>query len=195
MRDIVVIGASAGAIAALREIIRPLPANFRGAIFVVVHLPAESPSVLPQILSGAGALKAAHPSDGERIVPSRIYVAPPDHHMLIEPGQVRITHGPRENRHRPAIDPLFRTAARSYGPRVLGIVLSGNLDDGTAGLHIIKSEGGSAIVQDPSEAVFESMPRSALRVVKVDFVLPVSAIAAKILELATEPASVRRKTG
>ena len=90
MRDIVVIGASAGAIAALREIIRPLPANFQGAIFVVVHVPAESPSVLPQILSGAGALKAAHPSDGERIVPSRIYVAPPDHHMLIEPGQVRI---------------------------------------------------------------------------------------------------------
>lgn len=184
---IIVIGASAGAINALREIIRPLPENLQAAIFVIMHLSADSPSVLPRILASAGRLKAVNPEDGERIMPSRIYVAPPDYHMLIEPGHVRLTHGPRENRHRPAIDPLFRTAARSYGGRVLGIVLSGNLADGTVGLHVIKSEGGTTIAQDPSDAVFPSMPRSAIRSAKVDFVLPASGIASRIIELAQEP--------
>src|SRR5262249_37244138 len=152
-----VIGASAGGLDALREIVRPLPADFQAALFVVMHVSAESPSVLPNILAGVGKLNAVHPEDGEEIMPSHIYVAPPDHHMLIEPGKIRITHGPRENRHRPAIDPLFRTAARSYGQRVLGIVLSGNLEDGTVGLHIIKSEGGTTIVQDPNDATFPGM--------------------------------------
>jgi len=185
--NIIVIGASAGGIEALPEILRPLPADLQAAVFVVLHVAAESPSVLPQILSRACLLKAVHPMDGEPVVPSRIYVAPPDHHMMIEPGRIRITHGPRENWHRPAIDPLFRSAARSHGKRVLGIVLSGNLDDGTVGLHIVKSEGGVAIVQDPDEAMFASMPRSALRSLKADFVLPLRAIAGKILELAQEP--------
>src|SRR5262249_36988875 len=141
----------------------------------------------PQILTNAGSLPAVHPTDCEPIVPSRIYVAPPDHHMLIEPGRIRITHGPRKNRHRPAIDPLFRTAARSYGKRVLGIVRSGNQDDGAVGLLIVKSEGGIAIVQDPNEALFSSMPLSALRSLEADFILPVSAIASKILDLVREP--------
>ena len=163
MPNIIVIGASAGGVQALREIVSPLPANFTAAIFVVMHVGANAPSVIPQILNGAGALPAEHASDGDRILPSRIYVAPPDRHLLIEPGRVRVTRGPRENRHRPAVDPLFRSAARSYGPRVLGIVLTGNLDDGTVGLHIIKSEGGIAIVQDPNEAAFPSMPRNAIR--------------------------------
>jgi two-component system chemotaxis response regulator CheB len=185
--NIIVIGASAGGVQALREVISPLPANFQAALFVVMHVSAESPSALPSILNSVGALKAEHPEDGEEIMPSRIYVALPDHHMLIEPGKIRITHGPRENRHRPAIDPLFRTAARSYGQRVLGIVLSGNLEDGTVGLHIVKSEGGTTIVQDPNNALFPGMPRSALRAVKPDFVLNVDAIAPKILELVREP--------
>ena len=187
MPNIIVIGASAGGVEALREIIRPLPADFQAALFVVMHVPANWPSVLPSILTSAGGLKSVHPQDGERILPSHIYVAPPDHHMLIEPGRVRITHGPRENRHRPAIDPLFRTAARSYGSRVSGIVLSGNLEDGSVGLYIIKSEGGTTIVQDPDDAVFPGMPRSALRAVKPDFILPAIAIAPKILELVREP--------
>jgi two-component system chemotaxis response regulator CheB len=185
--NIVVIGASAGGVESLCEIVAPLPANLSAAIFVVMHLSPLSPSVLPNILSSAGRLMVSAAVDGDRIVPGRISVAPPDHHMLIEPGRIRLTRGPKENRCRPAIDPLFRTAARAYGERVLGIVASGMLDDGTIGLHVIKSEGGIAIVQEPEDAPFPSMPLSALRTVDVDFVLRASEIAAKITELATEP--------
>lgn len=187
MPNIIVIGASAGGVNALRQIVRSLPEKLQAALFVVMHVPADSPSLLPDILSAAGALKAQHAKDGARILPSRIYVAPPDHHMLIEAGRIRLTRGPQENRHRPAVDPLFRTAARTYGPRVLGIVLSGNLDDGTIGLHVIKSEGGVTIVQDPDEAMFSSMPWNAIRSVKPDFILTADAIATKILELAVGP--------
>jgi len=125
--------------------------------------------------------------DGERIEPARVYVAPPDLHLLVEPGYVRLTTGPRENRHRPAIDPLFRTAARAYGPRVLGIVLTGMLDDGAQGLYIVKLQGGVAIVQDPSEAMFDPMPLSAIKAANVDYVLKVSDMPQKIMELVREP--------
>jgi two-component system chemotaxis response regulator CheB len=185
--NIIVIGASAGGVQSLRDITRPLPADFQAAIFVVMHISPLTPSVLPNILSAGSPLVAAAAFDGDPIEPGRIYVAPPDHHMLVEPGHVRLTRGPKENRHRPAIDPLFRTAARAYGPRVLGIVVSGMLDDGATGLHIIKHEGGIAIVQDPKEAAFPSMPLSAIRAVSVDFILPTKAIAAKIMELVKEP--------
>ena len=187
MPNIIVIGASAGGIEVLREIIRPLPRNFPAAIFVAMHLSADSPSLLAQILSRAGSLDAVTPNDGDRIEPSKIHVAPPDHHMLVEPGLIRITHGPRENRHRPAIDPLFRTAARAYGPRVLAIVLSGLMNDGTTGLRIVKYEGGTAIVQDPDDAMFPAMPLSAIKAVDVDYVLPATSIAGKVLDLAREP--------
>src|SRR5438552_3658735 len=186
MANIVVIGASAGGVEALRTMIRPLPANLQAAIFVVMHISPLTPSVLPQILSSAGKMKATAAWDGERIERSRIYVAPPDRHMLIEPGRVRLTRGPRENRHRPAIDPLFRSAARAYGDRVIGIVMTGLLDDGSTGLHIIKSEGGVAIVQDPNEALFPSMPLSAMRTTDIDYILPTQAIAGKILEIVTD---------
>ena len=128
--------------------------------------------MLPRILSSAGQLPAKHARNGERVLPNRIYVARPDHHLPLHDAFMRVVRGPREDGHRPAIDPLFRTAAYTYGPRVIGIVLSGALDDGTAGLFAIKSQGGLAMVQDPNEAVVDAMPRNALENVDVDHVLP-----------------------
>jgi two-component system chemotaxis response regulator CheB len=171
VRDIVVIGGSAGAIEALRRIVRALPAAFPGAIFVVVHMSPESPGVLPSILSRASRIPVAMAVDREKISPNRIYVAPPDHHLLLKRGYVRVTRGPRENRFRPAVDPLFRTAAAAYGPRVVGVILSGGQDDGVLGLSQIKRQGGIAIAQDPDEAEAPSMPESAIRQVAVDHVV------------------------
>lgn len=187
-RDIFVIGASAGGVEVLTQLVRALPADFPGSLFVVLHLPAESPSLLPQILTRAGALKASHPEDLERIRPGHIYVAPPDYHLMVEQGYMRVVRGPKENRHRPAIDPLFRSAARSYDGRVVGIILSGMLDDGTAGLMAIKRCGGVAVVQNPAEALYPSMPQSALEHVKVDYCLPVAQIGPLLLSLVGEPA-------
>src|SRR5262245_231297 len=187
MPNIVVIGASAGGVEALREITSSLPANLQAAIFVVMHLSPAVPSALAQVLGARAEMRVTTANDGDRIEPSRIYTARPNLHMLIEPGIVRLSHGPKENRHRPSIDPLFRTAARAYGPRVVGIVLTGLMDDGAVGLHVIKHEGGVAIVQDPKDALFPSMPESAIRMVPVDFVLPASQIAEKIIELVHEP--------
>jgi two-component system chemotaxis response regulator CheB len=184
--NIVVIGASAGGVEVLRRIAALLPADLQAAIFVVMHLSSSAPSYLSQILNSAGPLTAEPVSDGEPIRPSRIYVAPQDRHLLIEEGRIRLTRGPRENRFRPAIDPLFRSAARAYGPRVLGIVLTGLLGDGTAGLQVVKTVGGMAMVQDPKEAPFDSMPLSAIRNVQIDFVLPAAEIPGKIVELAQE---------
>ena len=167
-RNIVVVGGSAGAVEALREVIRNLPADFPASIFVTIHFPEGGKSALPQILTRAGPLPAAHPSDGEAIERGRIYVAPPDHHLLVHDDTIQLPRGPRENGYRPAVDPMFRSAAVRFGPRVIGVVLSGNLDDGTSGLAAIKRHGGLALVQDPRDAVFDSMPRSALEHVRVD---------------------------
>ena len=142
--DIIVIAASAGGVEALKELVRDLPADLPAAVFIVLHIPPQSPSALPQILSRYGPLKATHPQDGQMIEPGQIYIAPPDHHLLVERGHVRVVRGPKENRHRPAADPLFRSAACSYGPRVMGVVLTGALDDGTAGLISVKRRGGVA---------------------------------------------------
>ncbi len=185
-RDIIVIGASAGGVEALSQIVRGLPADLPAAIFVVLHVSPHSTSVLPTILNRRGPLPAAHPSDGERIENGRIYVAPPDLHLLVKRGYIRLAHGPKENRHRPAVDPLFRTAARAYGSRVVGVVLSGTLDDGTAGLLTVKSRNGMAIVQDPEEALYDGMPRSAIENVKVDFVLSLSEIVPELVRLSYE---------
>jgi two-component system chemotaxis response regulator CheB len=186
IRDIIVIGASSGGIDALRTLVGSLPHNFRAAIFVVNHVSPTSPGILGDILTRAGELPAVNPGDGERIQPGRIYVAPPDHHMLIEPGIVRITRGPRENRFRPAVDPLFRSAAQTYGPRVIGIILTGNLDDGSAGLWAVKRLGGTAIVQDPKDALYPSMPRSAMSHVKVDYCIPLQEIAPLLVNLTVD---------
>jgi len=183
-RDIVVIGASAGGIEALTKLVRTLPGNLPAALFVVLHMPADIPSLLPEILSRVGALPASHPADGMTITPGQIYVAPPDHHLLVERGYVHLVRGPKENRHRPAIDPLFRSAAKAYCQRVVGVILSGALDDGTAGLLAIKRSGGIAIVQSPEEALYPQMPQSALNHVQVDYCLPVRKINAIIQHLA-----------
>jgi two-component system, chemotaxis family, protein-glutamate methylesterase/glutaminase len=187
-RDIVVVGGSAGSIEAVTELVRGLPEDFPGSVFVVVHFPGGVPSTLPRILSRAGALTAHHAADGEPIEPGRIYVAPPDCHLLLADGHVRAMRGPKENGHRPAIDPLFRTAAHSFGARVVGVVLSGNLNDGTAGLLSIKQHGGLAVVQSPDSALYPSMPRSAIAHVAVDHVLPPSLIPTLLTELALQPA-------
>jgi two-component system chemotaxis response regulator CheB len=193
--DIIVVGASAGGVDALQQLVRGLPADLPAALFVVLHVPPHGPSVLPRILSRAGALPAIHPRDGELIRPGTIYVAPPDYHLLVKPDHVRLTRGPRENGHRPAADPLFRTAAVSYGPRVVGVVLSGVLDDGTAGLAVIKQAGGVAVVQDPADALYAGMPQSALENVAVDYSLPVADLPALLARLAAEPAVSERGKG
>src|SRR5262249_41098750 len=141
-------------------------------------------SVLPQLLADAGPLPASFPSDFEPIKSGHIYVAPPDHHLLLEQGHVRLTRGPKENRFRPSIDALFRSAAYAYGPRVVGVVLTGMLDDGTAGLWAVKDRSGTTIVQDPEEAAASSMPQSAMQNVEVDYRLPLSGIAQLLEELA-----------
>lgn len=187
-KDIIVIGASAGGIDAIRTIAAALPAGFPGTLFVVVHVSADAPRVLEVILDKAGPLTALIPENGERIVPGRIYVAKPDFHLVIEPGRVRLTRGPKENRFRPAVDPLFRSAAQIYGPRVVGVILSGGLDDGTNGLWTIKRLGGTAVVQDPSEAFAPSMPSSAIQHVPVDHVVRVAEIAPLLVRLAAMPA-------
>lgn len=186
--DIIVVGASAGGVEALTQLVRDLPADLPAALFVVLHLPAQRTSVLPRILNRCGRLPASHPTDGEALRMGRIYVAPPNYHLLVKRGVVRVIRGPHENGHRPAVDPLFRTAARAYGPRVIGVILSGVLDDGTAGLLAIKNCGGTAIVQDPADAMYAGMPTSAIENVAIDHVLPAARIGDLLDRLAREPA-------
>lgn len=185
-RSIIVVGASAGGIDVLTQLVRYLPENFEASLFITVHFPSESTSLLPQILSRISKLPARHPLQGESILPGHIYVAPPNYHLLVRRGQMHLSQGPRENGHRPAIDTLFRSAAHSYGRQTIGVVLSGMLDDGTAGLAVIKSRGGVAIAQDPAEATFDGMVRSAIAHVRVDYILPVEAIARQLIQLVGE---------
>ena len=185
---IVVVGASAGGVEALTELAASLSGDLPAAVFVVLHLPATGTSALPEILHRHGPLPAAHVKDGEPIRPGRIYVAPPDHHVLLRAGHVHLSRGPRENGHRPAIDPMFRSAAREYTTRVIGLVLSGALDDGTAGLLAIKSRGGIAVIQDPADALYPGMPGNALEHVRVDHVLAAASMGELLTRLITEPA-------
>jgi two-component system chemotaxis response regulator CheB len=185
-RDIVVIGGSAGAVEALVRFMPGLPAAIPARLFVTVHIPATS-SALPTILTRSGHLIARQPTDGERTESSVVYVAPPDHHLLVKPGAVRVVRGPRENGHRPAVDPLFRSAAASYGPRVICVVLSGNLDDGAAGADAVHRAGGVVIVQDPVECIYSGMPSAAIATVPAATVLPLDRIAQRILEVLGSP--------
>ncbi|MCT7948814.1 chemotaxis protein CheB [Ancylothrix sp. C2] len=185
--DIIVIGASAGGVEALTKLVRDLPASLPAAIFIVLHLPVTAMSAMPQILNRAGKLKAIELKDKQLIKHGYIYVAPPNYHLLLRRGYIRLSQGPKENNHRPAIDPLFRTAARAYADRVVGVILSGTLDDGSAGLLAVKSRGGLAVVQNPKDALFSGMPANAIKHVEnVDYVLPLSEIAAVLVELAGE---------
>jgi len=186
-RDIIVVGASAGGVEALQRLAASLPSDFPASVFISVHFPEGGTSVLPRILARAGALPAEHARNGEQIQPGRIYVAPPDHHLLLTTSGLRIVRGPKENGNRPAIDPMFRSAALAFGPRVIGVVLTGNLDDGTSGLAAVKRHRGVAVVQDPDDAIFPSMPQSAIAHVDVDCVVPLRAIADTLLELMDQP--------
>jgi two-component system, chemotaxis family, protein-glutamate methylesterase/glutaminase len=180
--EIIAIGGSAGSIQPLRAIAGSLPSEFPASIFVVVHVSADSPTMLPAMLARCGPLPVSNPTDMEEIERGHIYISRPDHHLTIEDGRIRVLRGPRENRHRPAIDPLFRTAARAYGPAVIGVLLSGLLDDGSAGLYTIKQRGGVAIVQDPEDAVWKSMPEHAIEYANPQYVLPACDIARALIE-------------
>lgn len=187
-RDIIVIGTSTGGLAALRELVRELPRDLPAAVFIVQHIDPLTPSVLPALLAQSGQLEVAHAMDNEEIRNSRVYVAPPDNHLMIADGRVRLSQGPKENLTRPAIDPLFRSAALAFGGRVVGVLLTGELDDGTAGLWSIKDRGGITVVQDPREAEYPSMPQSAVKHVPIDYCLPLGEIGPLLVRLANEPA-------
>ncbi|MBE9047927.1 chemotaxis protein CheB [Pleurocapsales cyanobacterium LEGE 10410] len=165
---VITIGTSAGGVRALKILVSQLPKDFQGSIYIVQHLSSEAPSNLARVLKLAGQLPVNFAVDREPIEPGRIYLAPPDYHLILKQGYVRVIRGPRENRMRPAIDPLFRSAAVAYRSYVTGVVLTGMLDDGTAGLQAIKACGGMAIVQEPNDAAYSSMPQSAIANVEVD---------------------------
>jgi two-component system chemotaxis response regulator CheB len=192
----VVVGASAGGVEALTTLVRSLPRGYTGTLFVVLHIAPEGTSVLASILQRAGPLPAETAKSGELPKPGHIYVAPPNCHLLVDDeGRIELSAGPKENGHRPALDPLFRSASAVYGPRTVGVVLSGSRDDGAAGLRAIKSAGGFAIAQDPSEALAPSMPLSAIEHVHVDAVRHAEEIASLLVELASEAAALSTGNG
>jgi two-component system chemotaxis response regulator CheB len=195
--QVVVLGASAGGVEALSALVRELRTDLDAAVFVVLHVPAHTPSELPNILQRCTRLPVQAAADNGPIVRGRIVVAPADRHLILEASRVRVTRGPKENRHRPSIDALFRSAAVAFGPRAIGVVLSGMLDDGTAGLWAIKNSGGRALVQDPASAQYASMPESALRHVDVDAVTSPELLAGEIARMIYErvPAAVEPPPG
>lgn len=191
-RDIIVIGASAGGVEALLKLIHSLPKDINASIFIVLHLAPFSESNLPNIINRACGLKASHPKDGEEIKPGHIYVAPPDHHLLFEKGnRIGVKKGPMENRFRPSVDALFRSAALIHGPRIIGIILSGLLDDGTSGMWNIQRCGGTTIVQEPADALYPGMPKNVLQYVEVDQMLPVSEMSSLLARLTKQKAPKR----
>jgi two-component system chemotaxis response regulator CheB len=190
----VVVGASAGGVEALTRLVQKLPSDLAAPLLIVLHVAPTGTSVLPSILTRAGKLPARHAEDGMRLEPSCIYVAPPDVHILVEDGVGRLDRGPKENGHRPAIDPLFRSAAYQLGTRAIGLILSGVLDDGSAGLRSLRSHGGVAIVQDPEDAFYGGMPQRAIEYAHPDYILPIDEIASLLPGLVRErkPANGKR---
>lgn len=186
--EIVVVGASAGGLQVLRNLLGQLPEDFPASIFVVWHLSRDFPSQLAQILDQSSALPVTQAVHGEEIRPGHVYVARPDHHLMVFPDHVQVTRGPMENRFRPSIDVLFRSAALAYGPRVVSIVLSGSLDDGAAGSFAVKDRGGVTVVQDPVDATYFDMPVNTMKAVQVDHVLPVAEMGQLLLQLTGEDA-------
>jgi two-component system, chemotaxis family, protein-glutamate methylesterase/glutaminase len=184
---IVVIAASAGGVETLQRLLAKLPANVPAALLVVLHVPATGGRVLPKILERAGSLSAVAAADGEELRPGRVYVAPPDRHLLVVDDVVRLSHGPQQNGHRPAADPLFRSAALAAGPRAIAVVLSGTLDDGALGCATVERRGGIVVVQDPRESVYDGMPRAAIAATMRPAILTVARIAELIDEQSRVP--------
>jgi two-component system chemotaxis response regulator CheB len=184
---IVVVGTSSGGLEALRAMAEKLPADFPSAICVVIHTAPDSPGMIPEIVGRVTRLKTVTVFESAQLEPGTIYFPPPDRHLVVEPNHARAIRGPKENLFRPAIDPLFRTAAQSYGPAAIGVILTGNLNDGTDGLAAIRQRGGTAVVQDPREALFPAMPQSALLHVNVDYCVPLKEIAPLLIELTRQP--------
>lgn len=187
-RDIIAIGGSAGSGTVLKHILRDLPDDLPASIFVTTHVPSHSPAYVADMLAGTSAIPVAQAVDGQPIERNRVYVAAPDRHLMLIDGTIRLGEGPRENMARPAIDPLFRSAALSYGPRAVGVVLSGMLNDGAAGLHAVKSVGGTAIVQHPIDAEADQMPLAALEAANVDHVASKADLASVIAQVARSEA-------
>jgi two-component system chemotaxis response regulator CheB len=185
-RDIIVVGTSAGGVQTLTELVKQLPAPFPAAVFVVCHLRADLRSALPEILTKNGRLPAERAANGAPIRQGRICVCPPDYHMVLDAGMIRLLHGPRQNGFRPAIDPLFRSAARHYGRRVVAVILSGLLSDGVAGLLAVRHSGGLAVVQQPTDAIVADLPQNALAVAGADFVVPVAELGPLLTDLVTK---------
>jgi two-component system chemotaxis response regulator CheB len=194
-RDLIVVGASAGGVQALQGLVAQLPPELPASVLIVLHVMSSGTSVLHSILDRAGPLPASQAVDGERLERGHVYVAPPDHHMLLRGPYIHLSAGPRENGHRPAIDPLFRSAARAYGSRVIGVVLSGTLDDGTDGLRLIKQRGGASVVQDPEDAAYGDMPRNAIDFVEPAHVVPIAEMGAVLFELVDAPLDPRSENG
>lgn len=182
-----VVGASAGGVEALIELVGNLPPDIPVALFVVLHVSATETSLLPQILARRTSLTVKHAEDGEPIQLGYVYVAPPDRHLLVNKDHVRVVRGPRENNHRPAIDPLFRSAALAYGRRVVGVVLSGSLDDGAVGLQAVSRAGGTGIVQDPDDALHRDMPEHAIAAGEPDYVAPLERIPGLLAQMTQDP--------
>ncbi|MEG9526981.1 MAG: chemotaxis protein CheB [Hyphomicrobiales bacterium] len=191
-RDIIVIGGSSGATLPLKTILGTLPKDLPAAVFVVVHIPARSLGLLATVTAAAAHMPVHPAADGMAIAPGNIYLGVPDYHLILADGRIRLGRGPRENMARPSIDPLFRSAAVSYGPRVIGVLLSGLLNDGTAGLDAIKRCGGLALVQDPTDAIADEMPRSALSALEVDLTLSATRIGDVLADLVRDPAGPPR---
>lgn len=185
-RDLVVIGASMGGVEALGRLLGDLPEGLRAAVVIVQHVSASGTSVLPRVLQRTSRLPVRAAEDGAGIEAGVVYVAPPDRHVMVELDRLVVSAGPRENGHRPAVDVLFRSAARAHGNRVIGVVLTGALDDGAAGLHAIKARGGTAVVQDPRDAQNPDMPRHAMRATRVDHCVPLAEIPAVLARLVAE---------
>lgn len=187
-KDIIVIGGSAGSSAVLKRLVRDLPPDLPASVFISTHMPAHAPSLLADILASGASLPVAQAVDGQSIERGRVYVAAPDRHLLLIGDTIRLGAGPRENMARPAIDPLFRSAALSGGPRTVGVVLSGMLNDGASGLHAIKAVGGTAVVQHPIDAASDQMPLAALQAAEVDHVVPAADLGALLRAIAETPA-------
>ena len=194
-RDIIVIGGSAGATAPLKQILGRLPPDLPAAVFIVLHIPAQGIGILSMVASSAEPLPVRQAENGMKIEPGQVYLTAPDHHLLLSQDHVFLGRGPRENMVRPAIDPLFRSAAISYGPRVIGVLLSGLLSDGAAGLSAIKRCGGISVVQDPSDAIADEMPRSALEATIIDLCVPGAGMGDVLSDLAREVAGAALPIG